>query len=69
LGAVLKRWEDGLRPEVVRQQAVARRGMCRYTPTSSLQIRLNELSMRAVALPGVRTLVANAGRKRVERQR
>lgn len=68
LAAVLKRWEDGLRPEVVRQQAIARRGMRRYTPTSTLQIRLNELSMRAVTLPGVRTLVARAVRRRVERQ-
>lgn len=68
LAAVLKSWEDGLRPEVVKQQAIARRGMRRYTPTSTFQIRLNELSMRAVTLPGVRTLVANAVRKRVERQ-
>ncbi|SCF29062.1 FAD-dependent oxidoreductase [Micromonospora chokoriensis] len=75
LGAALRRhgddvpsaladWETGLRPEVVKRQALARRGMHQYAPPSRFHVWMNDLSIRAVTLPGVRGLV----RRGIERQ-
>ncbi|GIJ30232.1 FAD-dependent oxidoreductase [Micromonospora qiuiae] len=67
LGAALRRhddiptalteWERGLRPEVTRRQALARRGMLQYAPPSRFHVRMNDLAIRAITLPGLRGLV------------
>ncbi|MEG3636955.1 FAD-dependent oxidoreductase [Micromonospora palythoicola] len=57
-------WEAGLRAEVVKRQALARRGVYQYAPPSGLQVWLNEVTIRAVTLPGIRGLV----RRGIERQ-
>ena len=56
-------WETGLRPEVSKRQALARRGMLQYAPPSRFHVWINDLTMRAITLPGVSNLV----RKGIER--
>ncbi|TDC40978.1 FAD-dependent oxidoreductase, partial [Micromonospora sp. KC213] len=62
LGAALQRhgddvcsalldWEAGLRPEVTRRQAHARRGMLQYAPPSRFHVWLGDLAIRALTLP------------------
>ncbi|WP_127552120.1 FAD-dependent oxidoreductase [Actinoplanes sp. OR16] len=58
--AALASWEDGLRPLVIRRQAVARRGMTQYAPPTRFHVRLSEMTMRAVTLPIIRGLVRRA---------
>ena len=55
--AALAEWETGLRPEVVKRQALARRGMYQYAPPSRFHVWMNDSTIRAVTLPGVRGLV------------
>ncbi|GAB3840958.1 FAD-dependent monooxygenase [Micromonospora andamanensis] len=62
--SALTQWEAGLRSEVVKRQALARRGMYQYAPPSRLHVWLNEATIRAVTLPGIRGLV----RRGIERQ-
>ncbi|MGC5031487.1 FAD-dependent oxidoreductase [Micromonospora sp. DT229] len=62
--AALAGWEATLRPEVVKRQALARRGMHQYAPPSRVHVWLNEVTMRAITLPGVRGVL----RRAVERQ-
>ncbi|MFI1991691.1 FAD-dependent oxidoreductase [Actinoplanes sp. NPDC020271] len=64
VGAALAAWEAGLRPEVVKRQALARRGMYQYAPPSRFHVWLNDTTIRAITLPGLRTLV----RRGIERQ-
>ncbi|GLY95226.1 FAD-dependent oxidoreductase [Actinoplanes sp. NBRC 103695] len=59
----LAAWEAGLRPETVKRQAMARRGMRQFAPPSEFHVRLGDLALRAMTLPGIRTLV----RRGVER--
>jgi 2-polyprenyl-6-methoxyphenol hydroxylase-like FAD-dependent oxidoreductase len=58
--AALARWEAGLRPEVAKRQALARRGMQQYAPPTRFHVWLGDLTIRAITLPGVRTLVRRA---------
>ncbi|WBB50668.1 FAD-dependent oxidoreductase [Verrucosispora sp. WMMA2044] len=62
--SALTQWEAGLRAEVAKRQALARRGMYQYAPPSGLHVWLNEVAIRAVTLPGIRGLV----RRGIERQ-
>ncbi|WP_341718868.1 FAD-dependent oxidoreductase [Micromonospora sp. FIMYZ51] len=55
--AALIEWENALRPEAVKRQALARRGMLQYAPPSRFHIRMNDLAIRAITLPGIRGLV------------
>jgi 2-polyprenyl-6-methoxyphenol hydroxylase-like FAD-dependent oxidoreductase len=61
--AALARWEEGLRPEVGRRQALARRGMAQFAPPSRAHVWIRDLTMRAVTLPGVRGLVIRSVRR------
>jgi 2-polyprenyl-6-methoxyphenol hydroxylase-like FAD-dependent oxidoreductase len=55
--AALADWEAGLRPEAVKRQAQARRGMLQYAPPSQFHVWISDLTIRAITLPGVRGLV------------
>ncbi|MEU6859263.1 FAD-dependent oxidoreductase [Glycomyces sp. NPDC046736] len=67
LGAALQRhpdvptaladWEARLRPEVRKRQALAKRGMLQFAPPTKAHIWMNDLTMRAIQLPGLRALV------------
>lgn len=58
--AALAEWEPLLRPEVRKRQALARRGMAQFAPTSKAQIWMSDLTMRAIQVPGIRQLVQRA---------
>lgn len=58
--AALAEWESALRPEVRKRQALARRGMAQFAPTSKAQIWMSDLTMRAIQIPGIRLLVQRA---------
>ncbi|MEH0937641.1 FAD-dependent oxidoreductase [Micromonospora psammae] len=62
--AALADWEAGLRPEAVKRQALARRGMYQYAPPSRFHVWMNDITIRAITLPGVRGLL----RRSIERQ-
>lgn len=53
----LAAWEAGLRPEVVKRQALARRGMLQYAPPSRFHVWMGDMAIRAITLPGIRGLV------------
>ncbi|WP_327030955.1 FAD-dependent oxidoreductase [Micromonospora sp. NBC_01740] len=55
--AALTEWEAGLRPEAVKRQALARRGMLQYAPPSRFHVWMGDVTIRAMTLPGVRGLV------------
>ncbi|MFG3644692.1 FAD-dependent oxidoreductase [Micromonospora sp. NPDC047762] len=57
LPAALAEWEAGLRPEVGKRQALARRGMAQYAPPSRFHVWMSDLTIRAVTLPGISSLV------------
>ncbi|MBL1076427.1 FAD-dependent oxidoreductase [Nocardia sp. 2] len=57
LSAALTAWEAAIRPEVLKRQALARKGISRFAPPSRAHVRATELMLRAIALPGLRTLV------------
>ena len=61
--AALAGWEAGLRPEVVRRQALARRGMRQYAPPTRFHVWLDDATIRAITLPGVRDLVRRGIRR------
>nr|WP_085995594.1 FAD-dependent oxidoreductase [Nocardia transvalensis] len=58
--AALDDWEAGLRPEVRKRQALARKGISRFAPPSRAHVRAAELMLRAIQLPGIRHLVHRA---------
>jgi 2-polyprenyl-6-methoxyphenol hydroxylase-like FAD-dependent oxidoreductase len=62
--AALAQWEAGLRPEIAKRRALARRGMYQYAPPSRFHVWMNDLTIRAITLPGIRGLV----RRGIERQ-
>ncbi|MER5338441.1 FAD-dependent monooxygenase [Micromonospora sp. NPDC002717] len=62
--SALAEWETGLRPEIVKRQALARRGMYQYAPPSRFHVWMNDAIIRAITLPGIRGLV----RRGIERQ-
>ncbi|WP_280425893.1 FAD-dependent oxidoreductase [Nocardia carnea] len=53
----LAAWESSLRPEVNKRQALARKGISRFAPPTRAHVRAGELMLRAIGLPGIRTLV------------
>ncbi|MVU82075.1 FAD-dependent oxidoreductase [Nocardia sp. ET3-3] len=55
--AALDAWETSLRPEVHKRQALARKGISRFAPSSRTQVWVGELMLRAIQLPGIRSLV------------
>ncbi|MFJ3232910.1 FAD-dependent oxidoreductase [Streptomyces sp. NPDC086787] len=55
--AALAAWEAGLRPEVTKRQALARRGIYFYAPPSGFHVWMNGVTTRIVTLPGIRGLV------------
>jgi 2-polyprenyl-6-methoxyphenol hydroxylase-like FAD-dependent oxidoreductase len=58
--ARLETWERDLRPPVEKRQKEASQGERYFSPTSRTAIRMNELTVRAMLLPGVRGLVQRA---------
>lgn len=56
----LQTWETTLRPEVTKRQALARKGIARFAPSSRTQVWAAELMLRAIQLPVIRTLVHRA---------
>ncbi|WP_280456953.1 FAD-dependent oxidoreductase [Nocardia carnea] len=50
-------WEASLRGEVGKRQTLARRGMSRFAPPTRAHVLAGELMLRAIGLPGLRTLV------------
>ncbi|MEU5870894.1 FAD-dependent monooxygenase [Glycomyces sp. NPDC047369] len=60
--AALSSWEAGLRPEVRKRQALARRGMVQFAPPTKGHVWMNEAAMRAMRLPAVRRLMVRAAR-------
>lgn len=62
--SALADWEAGLRPEVTKRQAMARRGAYFYAPPSRFHVWMNDLVTRATTLPGIRAMV----RRGIERQ-
>ncbi|RAO63167.1 FAD-dependent oxidoreductase [Micromonospora saelicesensis] len=57
LPAALAEWEAGLRPEVGKRQALARRGMAQYAPPSRFHVWMSDLTIRAITVPGISGLV------------
>jgi 2-polyprenyl-6-methoxyphenol hydroxylase-like FAD-dependent oxidoreductase len=55
--AALANWEALLRPEVAKRQALARKGMSQFAPPSKVHVWARDLMMRAIQLPGMRTMV------------
>ncbi|MGW4533088.1 FAD-dependent oxidoreductase [Nocardia sp. NPDC004340] len=55
--AALDTWEASLRPEVHKRQALARKGISRFAPPSRTHVWAGELMLRAIQLPGIRSLV------------
>lgn len=60
--AALSSWESGLRPEVRKRQALARRGMVQFAPPTKGHVWMNETAMRAMRVPAVRRLMLRAAR-------
>ncbi|MBB5958632.1 2-polyprenyl-6-methoxyphenol hydroxylase-like FAD-dependent oxidoreductase [Saccharothrix tamanrassetensis] len=61
--AALAHWEAHLRPEIRKRQALARKGISQFAPPSEAHVRARDLMMRAIQLPGIRSLV----RRSIER--
>lgn len=57
LSAALDAWEESLRPEVRKRQALARRGISRFAPPTRVHVWVGDLVLRAIQLPGIRGLV------------
>jgi 2-polyprenyl-6-methoxyphenol hydroxylase-like FAD-dependent oxidoreductase len=57
LPARLEAWEKELRPLVEKRQKEAGQGERYFSPTSRAAIRINELIVRAMLLPGISTLI------------
>jgi len=55
--AALSAWEADLRPETIRRQALARRGMRQFLPPTGFHVWLGDVALRTMTLPGIRTLV------------
>ncbi|MBP2320365.1 2-polyprenyl-6-methoxyphenol hydroxylase-like FAD-dependent oxidoreductase [Kibdelosporangium banguiense] len=57
VSAALTDWETRLRPEVLKRQALARKGTAQFAPPSQAHVWARDLVMRAIQLPGIRTLI------------
>src|SRR5690606_22030631 len=63
LPGALAAWESSLRPEVGKRQDLARKGISRFAPATRAQVWAGELMLRAIGLPGIRSLVQRAIRR------
>lgn len=54
--SALIRWETRLRPEIDRRQALARKGINQYAPSTRAHVWLRDVMLRAIRLPGIRSL-------------
>jgi 2-polyprenyl-6-methoxyphenol hydroxylase-like FAD-dependent oxidoreductase len=61
--AALAQWEADWRPEIVKRQALARRGMRQYAPPTRASVWMTDAMMRLVTLPGVRSLVLRSAQR------
>lgn len=59
----LAAWEAGLRAEVTKRQALARKGISQFVPSGRAEIWGRDLMMRAIRLPGVSGMI----RRSIER--
>ncbi|MFI1461557.1 FAD-dependent oxidoreductase [Nocardia carnea] len=59
----LAAWEASLRPEVGKRQALARKGISRFAPSTRGQVWASELMLRAIGLPGIRGVVQRSIRR------
>jgi 2-polyprenyl-6-methoxyphenol hydroxylase-like FAD-dependent oxidoreductase len=57
LTTALEAWEQSLRPEVRKRQALARKGISRFAPPTRAHVWAGDLMLRAIQLPGIRGLV------------
>lgn len=57
LPAALADWEAGLRPEIKKRQALARRGIAQFAPPTRFHVWMSDMMMRSIALPGIRHMV------------
>lgn len=57
LTTALDTWEQSLRPEVRKRQALARKGISRFAPPTRAHVWAGDLMLRAIQLPGIRGLV------------
>lgn len=60
----LQTWEQSIRPRVEKRQKEASQGERYFSPTSKGAIRMNELMVRTMLLPGVTKLVQRAIRRK-----
>ncbi|MFI9509516.1 FAD-dependent oxidoreductase [Nocardia sp. NPDC052566] len=58
--AALAHWETQLRPEVLKRQALARKGMNQFAPPTKAHVLAGDLMIRAIQLPGIRGLTRRA---------
>jgi 2-polyprenyl-6-methoxyphenol hydroxylase-like FAD-dependent oxidoreductase len=63
LTTALEAWEQSLRPEVRKRQALARRGIGRFAPPTRAHVWAGDLMLRAIQLPGIRSLVQRSIRR------
>jgi 2-polyprenyl-6-methoxyphenol hydroxylase-like FAD-dependent oxidoreductase len=61
--AALAQWEAGWRPEIVKRQALARRGMRQYAPPNRASVWMTDAMMRMVTLPGFRSLMLRSAQR------
>jgi 2-polyprenyl-6-methoxyphenol hydroxylase-like FAD-dependent oxidoreductase len=61
--AALVQWEAEWRPEIVKRQAVARKGMRQYAPPNQASVWMADAMMRLVTLPGFRGLVLRSAQR------
>ncbi|WP_280331594.1 FAD-dependent oxidoreductase [Nocardia wallacei] len=61
--AALTAWETALRPEVAKRQTLARKGISRFAPPTRAHVWAGEVMLRALTLPGVRSLAQRAIRR------
>jgi 2-polyprenyl-6-methoxyphenol hydroxylase-like FAD-dependent oxidoreductase len=57
LPAALADWESRLRPEIAKRQALARTGIARFAPPTRFHVWMSDMTMRAIALPGVSRMI------------
>ena len=60
VSAALADWESRLRPEIVKRQALARKGIVQFAPPTRFHVWMGDMSMRAITLPGIRQLVVRS---------
>jgi 2-polyprenyl-6-methoxyphenol hydroxylase-like FAD-dependent oxidoreductase len=61
--AALARWEADWRPEIVKRQALARRGMRQYAPPNHASVWMADAMMRLIKLPGIRGIVLRSAQR------